>query len=179
MPRPINEPAAEAEDVKDLILLLDRELDRLPGKYRAAVVLCDLNGKSRKEAAGQLGLPEGTLSSRLRTARGMLARRLARHQPLFAGAALAALLARNAARAAPPAALVSATIKAGPLVAAGQAAVGNMVSAKVAALAEGVLKGMLLNKIKLAAVMFLLLSLLASGINALRRGLMGLQLHRT
>jgi DNA-directed RNA polymerase specialized sigma24 family protein len=45
--------------------LLDQELHRLPDKYRLAVVLCDLEGRSRKEVAGQLAIPEGTLSSRL------------------------------------------------------------------------------------------------------------------
>ncbi len=135
----------------------------MPDKYRVAIVLCDLQGKTGKEAARQLKIPEGTLSSRLRTARGMLAQRLSRYRPLLSGAALAALLSRDATAAAPPAALLSATIKAGPLVAAGQAVAGNLVSAKVASLTEGVLKTMLLNKIKLASVVFLLLSLLTFG----------------
>ena len=73
MPHPEVAPA-EAQDWRPL---LDRELSRLPEKYRAAVVLCDLQGRPRREAARQLGVPEGTLSSRLATARQMLARRLA------------------------------------------------------------------------------------------------------
>jgi hypothetical protein len=40
-------------------------LSRLPDKYRAVLVLCDLEGKTRTEAAVQLGLPEGTIASRL------------------------------------------------------------------------------------------------------------------
>src|SRR5262249_10136324 len=43
----------------DLRALLAQELPRLPDRYRAVVVLCDLEGKSRKEAARQLGVPEG------------------------------------------------------------------------------------------------------------------------
>src|SRR5215471_16159577 len=50
---------------RDWLPLLDRELSRLPEKYRSAIVLCDLEGKTRREAAGQLRIPEGTLSSRL------------------------------------------------------------------------------------------------------------------
>src|SRR5205085_6057593 len=36
--------------------LLDQELNRLPVKYRCAIILCDLQGRSRKEAARQLAL---------------------------------------------------------------------------------------------------------------------------
>ncbi len=160
MPEPEPGPADPWQDLEPL---LDQELARLPDKYRVAIVLCDLQGKTGKEAAHQLKIPEGTLSSRLRTARGMLARRLSRYRPLLSGAALAALLSRDVAAAAPPAALLSATSKAGPLAAAGQASLGGVVSVNVAALMEGVLKTMLLNKIKLASVVFLLLSLIALG----------------
>jgi RNA polymerase sigma-70 factor (ECF subfamily) len=57
----------------ELLALLDREVHRLPDKYRLPVILCELEGRSRKEAARQLGIPEGTLSSRLATAHKKLA----------------------------------------------------------------------------------------------------------
>src|SRR5262249_55553423 len=60
----------------DLQPLLEKELSRLPDKYRVAIVLCDLEGKTRKEASRQLGVPEGTLAARLARGRGMLAKRL-------------------------------------------------------------------------------------------------------
>ena len=44
---------------------IDRAVRKLPEVYRAAVVACDLQGLSRKDAAGRLGWTEGTLSGRL------------------------------------------------------------------------------------------------------------------
>src|SRR5262249_39743179 len=94
------EPALEDEGHwHDLDVAVDQELSRLPDKYRTVLVLCDLQGKTRKEAARQLKLPEGTIASRLATARSMLAKRLARHGLPVSGAALAALLSHNRAAA--------------------------------------------------------------------------------
>ena len=47
--------------------VLDEELGRLPDHYRGVIVLCDLEGMTRKEAARQLGIPEGSVASRLAT----------------------------------------------------------------------------------------------------------------
>ncbi len=137
----------DPEALDDLRARLDRELQRLPADYRAAVVLCDLEGKPRQEAAFQLGLPEGTLSSRLSRGRRLLAQRLAGGDALPAGA-LAALLCDGGASAAVPSPLLMSTSKAGALVAAGQA-VSAVAPAKVAALTEGVLQAMFVEKVKL------------------------------
>ena len=49
---------------QDLQPLLDQELSRLPDMYRVAIVLCELEGKTRREAARQLAIPEGSVSGR-------------------------------------------------------------------------------------------------------------------
>jgi RNA polymerase sigma factor (sigma-70 family) len=162
------EPALEQPDVPDdLGPLLDQELSRLPDKYRAVIVLCDLEGKTRKEAARQLRVPEGTVASRQATARARLARRLARHGPPLSGGALAAALAQSAASAGVPVAVTSAAIRAAGLVAAGQAAAPGAISVEAAALAEGVLRTMLLTKLKIASAVLAVVALLGAGVVAL------------
>ena len=142
------QPAVEPDDRwQEITPLLDQELSRLPDKYRIPIILCDLEGGPRKEVARRLGVPEGTLSSRLATGRRMLARRLGRFGLAVSGGALAAVLTQKAC-AAVPAALSAATIRA----AFASATAAVAVSAKVAALTEGVIKAMLWTKLKIAAV---------------------------
>jgi RNA polymerase sigma factor (sigma-70 family) len=155
--------ASEPEPWRDLRPLLDEELSRLPDRYRAVIVLCDLEAKTRKEAARQLGVPEGTIAGRLARARAMLAKRLARRGLALSGGLLAVVLAQNAASAGVPAAVASSTITAASLVAAGQAAAAGVISARVAALTEGVLKAMLPNKLRSVLVMLALVAVLAGG----------------
>ena len=151
MPEPI--PRDEGLS-PDLLALLDQELKTLPDRLRAAIVLCDLEGRSRREVARQLKIPEGTLSSRLTTGRRILARKLARHG-IFSAAALATILSRNSGSATVPAPLVGSTVLAAIRVAAGQAVTSDIASAKVISLSQGVMKTMFLTKLKsvLAAVL--------------------------
>jgi RNA polymerase sigma factor (sigma-70 family) len=159
MPEPETVPQERWHDLRPL---LDQELSRLPDKYRLPIVLCDLEGVTRKEAARQLGVPEGTVAGRLARARTMLARRFARHGLVLSGGLLAVLLAQNGASAGVPTSVVSSTIKAATLLTAGQGAAASMISAHVAALTEGVLKTMLLTKFKTATVV-LAVALLGTG----------------
>jgi len=140
--------------------LLDQELSLLPDKYRVVIILCDLEGKSRHETARHLDCPEGTVASRLARARTMLAKRLARHG-LGVGATLAAVLAENVASAWVQTSAMSATIKAVTSVTAGQAATSGWISVKVAALTEGVLKAMVMAKLKKVAAVLLVLCISA------------------
>jgi RNA polymerase sigma factor (sigma-70 family) len=133
-------------DVPDWRPVLDRELNHLPEKYRAAVVHCDLEGLTRTEAARVLRVPEGTLSSRLTRARNLLAKRLASRGVVLSAGLLTTLVLADAAAAQVPAALVGSTTKAAALVAAGQlsAAAGPAV-----VLMKGVMKAMLFKKLRL------------------------------
>jgi RNA polymerase sigma factor (sigma-70 family) len=161
------EPAtADYEIWRDLQPVLDAELSRLPDRYRAVIVLCDLEGKTRKEAARQLGVPEGTVAGRLARARTMLAKRLARRGLALPGGVLTAVLSQSVAAAHVPAWLVSSTIKATSLFAAGQGTAG-LISAPVAALVEGVLKTMLLSRLKIAAPVVLVAVLACSAFGLL------------
>jgi RNA polymerase sigma factor (sigma-70 family) len=173
--RDMPEPEAPQECIEpDWRPLLDQELSPLPGKYRVPVVLCELEGRSRKEVARQLGIPEGTLSSRLATARRMLARRLARRGLALTAGALAGALAAQAVADGLPPPLIFATMKAASELVAG-AAVRAVVPAKVAALTEGVLQAMLLTKLKNGLAVLFVLGVLGAGIPVLALPRLGAQ----
>jgi RNA polymerase sigma factor (sigma-70 family) len=153
------EPEGDREDQRDdLLPLLDQELSRLPEKYHIPIILCDLGGKTHKEVAEQLGWPIGTVSGRLSRARVMLAERLTRRGVTLAGGSLVLLLSRGSASASVPPSLITSTTRAATQFAAGHAAAG-IVSAKVAALTEGVVKGMLMTKLKIATAVLMVVAL--------------------
>jgi len=149
--------------------LLDAELACLPEKFRVAIVLCDLENKTIKDAARHLGCPQGTLATHLARGRALLARRLAKHGLVVSVGALAAALSHGAAAANVPSALVHSTIKATSLCAAGQAAAG-IVSARVAALSQGVLQAMFLTKLKSSIAGLVLLATLGAGVGTVCHG---------
>ncbi len=164
MPEPaVPEPARRYH----LQYALDEELSRLPDIHRVVLVLCDLEGKTRKEAARDLGLAEGTVASRLARARAMLAKRLAQRGTVISSATLAAALMHNAASASVPDSVVISTIVAAKGFAAGPAAALGMVSPTVVALTEKVLNAMVISKLKAIFAVVLVLGFLASGAAAL------------
>jgi hypothetical protein len=164
------EPASESPSHNsDWYALLDQEVHRLPARYRAPVVLCDLEGKTRKEAARQLGWPEGSVSSRLARARALLARRLAR-QGL---AGVAAPVVISPAKAAVPAALAAATVRAAGLLVTGKGAANGIISARVVTAVKRVLLSLWLARLKTALPALVFAGVVVAGAGWLTHGLHG------
>jgi hypothetical protein len=148
---------------RELRIVLDEELNRLPEKYRAPLVLCYLEGKTNEEAASQLNWTKGTVSGRLARARDLLRDRLARRGMALPAAGLAAVLTEQMASATLPPALADTTVKAALQFAAQAAVTTGASPVRVAALAEGVLQAMHVTKLKIAAALLLAVGLLGFG----------------
>lgn len=148
LPEPSAPPSPD--DASDLRRVIDEEMASLPDKYRATIVLCDLEGLPRAEAATKLKIPEGTLSSRLAYARKVLANRLTRRGITSSAGGVATLLVREATGSALPRELVLLTARAATQVTSGGAIPANLVSPSVSHLAEGVMKIMLANRLRLS-----------------------------
>jgi RNA polymerase sigma factor (sigma-70 family) len=161
---------SEDADAETVAVLAD-EINRLPERHRAAVVLCCLQGATTEEAARVLGCPRGTVLSRLASARQRLRSRLIR-RGLAPAVALAVASFGEVASAMPSVALVASVVKAALPFAAGGAAV-SMVSPQVAALARGALQAMMWNKFKITVAMVCVLGLAGTGAGWLARGRAG------
>jgi polysaccharide biosynthesis/export protein len=148
--------------------IVQEEVRRLPEKYRAAVVLCYWEGLTQEQAAAQLGIPLGTVRSRLARARDLLRRRLTRR----GAAPLAGIMASGLdftsimpIPAAVPDSWVAATVKAVSSIAAGGGpATAGAASASVALLVRGVMRSMVMMKLKTIAISLSLIAVGAAGV---------------
>jgi RNA polymerase sigma factor (sigma-70 family) len=141
--------------------VLDEELARLPARYRIPLILCCLEGKSRDEAAAQLGWSAGSLKGRLERGREVLRSRLARRGLTLSAALAATLVSAAGAKAAVPLTLGLETVRAGMAMLAGQSA--GIVSTQALTLAQGALHAMFMSKLKFAAAVVLTVVTLGLG----------------
>src|SRR5579883_3488148 len=147
-PRLPTEPTDELS-WREVRTMLDEEIARLPEIYRSVFVLCCLENVSQEETGRRLGLKQRTVSNRLAEARKRLSRRLSRR-----GVELTALLAATTLASGMPAGLMAKTV---------EAASAGGVSAAVAELVQGAASALVASKVKIGAVMVLVMSLLGGG----------------
>jgi hypothetical protein len=140
--------------------VLDEELTRLPERYRAPLVLCYLEGKTRDEAARQLGWSLGQLRGRLNRGRARLRVRLARRGVTLAVALSSSLLPEHTLQAS-MVVLMKETMRAALQVASGGTT--GLVSVRVLTLMKGGIQAMFLSKLKIVAALVLALSMLTTG----------------
>jgi RND family efflux transporter MFP subunit len=133
-----DDPVAATER-RETGAMVDEEVNRLPERFRAAAVLCYLEGKTVDEAARMLGCPRGTVASRLARARARLHSRLSQR-----GVGLMVGVAASADG------LIRATVRAGVLYGSGKAT-GQGVSLTAVALAKKVVWAMFMKKLTTGA----------------------------
>lgn len=146
----------------ELRTAVDAELQRLPPRYRAVMILCLLEGKTYEDAARELGCPKGTVAIRLLRGREMLKRRLTRRGLLAAAGGLATQAALPHALGTVPAALAGATVLAAVAVAQG-VAIASVVSLAVAALVRAAGRDLWQEKCKNLVMAIAALGVIGSG----------------
>jgi len=176
MPRAESVPEAAWQQLKEV---LDEELQQLPTKYRAPLVLCYLEGKTHEDAARQLGWPVGSMSWYLARGRDMLRQRLNRRGNALSAGPFALMLSDNVAPLPVPAPLVASTVKAalslGPTQGTteqGQTLREETVSPAVSKLADEVAKGLWSSWLRVLAIAALLLCLAGVATGALAFNIM-------
>jgi RNA polymerase sigma-70 factor (ECF subfamily) len=151
-------------------LVIQEEIDRLPEKYQAAVVLCYLEGLTHEMAAERLGWPVGSVKSRLAWARDRLRARLTRRG--LAPTNLPFDRSQSASsRDAEPAPLpvllgtplAEATLRGALKAGMGRGALVGIVSAEAVALMEGVIRSMTNARLMVMATVAVIAGLVTAG----------------
>jgi RNA polymerase sigma factor (sigma-70 family) len=133
----------------ELKAVVDAELERLPRRYRAPIVLCDLEGQTHEQAASALRCPVGTIKSRLSRGRDRLRSRLARR------GLPAPLLDPSSMLASDPTSAISFKLLNQTIKAATGLATKGTLTAGPALLAQGVIHTMAATTPKIASIVLL------------------------
>jgi RNA polymerase sigma factor (sigma-70 family) len=158
---------------REVQAILEAEVQALPEVYRAPFVLCQMEGRSRQEVARELGVKEGTLSSRLDRAHRRLRERLVRRGVALSVVLGAVAVAAADGTAAVPHGLVAATVRAGVALAAGGTA-GGAVSASAEALLRAATRAAGLTRGRVATAL-LAAVLVVAGVATVPHRLLGQQ----
>ena len=158
---------------KEMQGVFDEELQRLPEKYRLPLVLCCLEGRTRDEAARQLGCTVDKVKGLLERGREQFRARLRRRGVTLSTAASAAFLSEPAWSASVPALLTASTVKAGLGLAAGSSLADCGVSSAVARLVERGLQIMAVKKLVFVVALIISTITLGSGVAYLASGTPG------
>ncbi len=160
---PIPGPAVPDDGLvwRDLRVILDEEVNRLPARQRDAVVLCYLEGQTNAQAAVLLGCPRGSVATLLARARQRLRQRLTGRGMAAPAVVAGTWLAQQAEAAIVPSALTCSTIEAVMWCAADGFQAAGLVSGQAVALAKGVVRAMFLKKLKVAIAFVLVVAALA------------------
>lgn len=160
---PLVEPAAMPEDIswREVQRILDEELLRLPEHFRLPLMLCYLEGKTRDEAAEELGWSPSTFRGRLERGRERLRKRLESKGVGLTAGLLAAMLSQAGEPIAVSSALYESLL---------QTTIPANSSEIVRSLAEGAMSGVNAISIKIGAAVFLVLGLLGVGIVTMQNG---------
>jgi RNA polymerase sigma factor (sigma-70 family) len=153
----ISEPT-KAANQRDVAELLDFELSRLPGKYRTPLVLCHLQGRTKEEAAQQLGWPVGSVSGRLARGKQFLKARLLR-RGVVPTLTTGLLSVPRLEAGIPPLLVQATTLLANSIV----HKTCPIPASAVVALAQGVMTTMFLTKLKWAVVAVVILCVGVTG----------------
>lgn len=156
---------------REVRAVLDEELQRLPARLQSPLLLCYLEGKTRDEAAQQLGWSVSTLRGRLERGRELLRARLTRRGLTLSSALLASLLMQHATEAALPATLLVSSVRAALIFSAGATPAAEVISTRVLMLTEGVIRAMYLRKVFFVGAAVVLLSGVGLGVGSWNRGL--------
>jgi RNA polymerase sigma factor (sigma-70 family) len=146
---------------RELLLVLDEELQRLPEAYRLPLILCGLEGLTTEEAARRLGWSPSSVKGRLLRGRKRLHARLSRRGLMRPAALFALLPAGETVSATIPKELMRATVEAARAWHTRDSVTG--ISAEVATLVEGTLKSMAVPKLKVTLGLMLLVGAFAAG----------------